>query len=117
VCKATNLNKKAANMRWYRLKGRIEDALKGNADTESADDITANSGNAEVKTEAEADKAPGKSMPKMGVFKPRRAKNVDTAEAEGVAPPAKKRRTTKRKRDDQTNNEDANSGASKAANK
>ncbi|KAF7122960.1 hypothetical protein CNMCM5793_001136 [Aspergillus hiratsukae] len=114
VCEATNLNKKAANNRWYRLKGKIEDALKANADTESADDITAKSGNDEAKTEAEADKAPGKAMPKMGVFKPRRTKNVDTAEAEGAAPPAKKRRTTKRKRGDQTDNEDAGKGASKA---
>ncbi|RHZ52381.1 uncharacterized protein CDV56_106340 [Aspergillus thermomutatus] len=111
VCKATNLNKGAAHMRWIRLKGKIEDALKGDDDTESADDITAESGNTEVKTEAE--KAPGKTMPKMGVFKPRRSKNVNTAESE-IAPPVKKRRTTKRKRADQTNEEDANKGASEA---
>lgn len=104
-------------MRWYRLKGKIEDALKGNADTESADDITAKSGNAEVKTEAEAEKAPGKAMPKMGVFKPRRSKNVNTAESEVATPPVKKRRTTKRKRDDQTDNEDANKDANKGASK
>ncbi|PKX99428.1 uncharacterized protein P174DRAFT_447927 [Aspergillus novofumigatus IBT 16806] len=95
VCKATNLNKKAASMRWIRLKGKIEDALKEN-ETESADNIAAKSGNgngnAEVK--AEAEKAPGKAMPKMGVFKPRRSKN--------------------RNRDDQTDNEDANKGVSEA---
>ncbi|GIJ89262.1 hypothetical protein Asppvi_008193 [Aspergillus pseudoviridinutans] len=112
VCKATNLNKKAASMRWVRLKGKIEDALKEN-ETESADDITAKSGNGNAEANAEAEKATGKSMPKMGVFKPRRSKNVNTAESE-IAPPVKKRRTTKRKRDDQTDHEDANKGASEA---
>ncbi|EAW19166.1 uncharacterized protein NFIA_091250 [Aspergillus fischeri NRRL 181] len=114
VCKATSLNKKAAKLRWVRLKAKIEGALKGN-ETESADDIAAKSGNgngnAEVKPEAE--KAPGKAMPKMGVFKPRRSKNVNTAESE-IAPPAKKRRTSKRNKDDQTDSDDANKGASEA---
>lgn len=100
-------------MRWVRLKAKIEGALKEN-ETESADDVAAKSGNgngkgnAEVKPEAE--KAPGKAMPKMGVFRPRRSKSANTAESD-VAPPVKKRRTSKRNRDDQTDHEDANKGA------
>ncbi|GFF79868.1 hypothetical protein IFM61606_05760 [Aspergillus udagawae] len=113
VCKATNLNKKAAGSRWFRLKAKIEGALKEN-ETESADDITAKSGNGNAEVKAEAEKAPGNSMPKMGVFKPRRSKNVNTVESE-IAPPVKKRRTTKRKRGDQTDHEDANKGASEEA--
>jgi hypothetical protein len=104
-------------LRWVRLKAKIEGALKEN-ETESADDIAKSgngngngNGNAEVKPEAE--KAPGKTMPKMGVFKPRRSKNVNIAESE-IAPPVKKRRTSKRNRDDQADNEDANKGASEA---
>lgn len=114
------MNKKAAKLRWMRLKAKFEGALKED-ETESADDIAAKSGNsngngngngnAEVKPEAA--KAPGKAMPKMGVFKPRRSKNINTAESE-IAPPSKKRRTSKRNRGDHAESDDANKGASEA---